>query len=138
MSIFYENYVKICAMSGVKPTRAAMDCKIGKSTVTSWKTEKSNPTDSTLEKLCIYFGCLPMHLKEADGIEKFKDYIYGNTDIYGKKIKPSNSTGELADDENEISEVTSPATQKIIDAVSGMTEDEKLKVLDLINIAMKL
>lgn len=111
MSVFYENYLKICAMSGRTPTRAAIDSGVGKSTVTSWKNEKSNPTDATMTKLCNYLGCLPQHLLDEDGFDRFSDYIAGKTDITGKKRTPTED-GERTTKKDVIEWIKSEATSE--------------------------
>lgn len=53
--MFYDNFVKLCAMVGKKPSAVALDIGINKSTVTNWKNRGTTPTDVTVQKIADYF-----------------------------------------------------------------------------------
>ena len=59
--MFYNNFVRLCELKGVKPSRAALDCGISKSVVSKWKqnAEKGSeltPNGPSLRSLSDYFG----------------------------------------------------------------------------------
>lgn len=59
--MFYNNFVRLCELKGVKPSRAALDCGISKSVVSKWKqnAEKGielTPNGPSLRSLSDYFG----------------------------------------------------------------------------------
>lgn len=53
---FYEMFVFLCEQKGVKPGRAATECNINRSNVTSWKKNGYTPRGEVLQKLASYFG----------------------------------------------------------------------------------
>lgn len=54
--MFYDRFEELCNKKGVSPSKAAIDAKINKSTVTYWKNNPtSKPTGQVAEKLCSYF-----------------------------------------------------------------------------------
>lgn len=55
MSTFYKNYLDLCNFRGVTPSRAALDMRISKTSVTRWK-QGYTPTDANLRKIADYFG----------------------------------------------------------------------------------
>lgn len=52
---FYEKFVSLCEKKGVKPGRAASDCGINRSNVTSWKNNGYTPRGEVLQRLAVYF-----------------------------------------------------------------------------------
>ena len=56
MSIFYENYVKLCNGKGKSPSGVALEIGLSKTAVNGWKQGRSNPTDATAQKVADYFG----------------------------------------------------------------------------------
>lgn len=64
---FYERFEALCVEKGVKPSRAASDCGIHRSNVTSWKVNGYTPRGDALQKLADYFGVT-------------SDYLLGNSD----------------------------------------------------------
>ena len=53
---FYERFVLLCAQKGVKPSRAASECNINRSNVTSWKNNGYTPRGEVLQRIATYFG----------------------------------------------------------------------------------
>lgn len=53
---FYYLFLKKCGERGVSPSRAAEEAGIRKTSVSRWKTG-TIPSDATLQKLAMYFGC---------------------------------------------------------------------------------
>lgn len=53
---FYEKFVRLCDEKGVKPGRAASDCGINRSNVTSWKNNGYTPRGEALQRIAAYFG----------------------------------------------------------------------------------
>ncbi len=54
--MFYYNFVELCNKKGVSPSAAAEEIGLHRSQVTRWKNECSMPRQSTLQKMCAYFG----------------------------------------------------------------------------------
>ena len=55
--MFYDRFEELCRNKGVKPSKAAIDAGINKSTVTYWKkTPDFKPNGAVIEKLSKYFG----------------------------------------------------------------------------------
>lgn len=55
MSVFYDNYVRLCNTVGKTPSAAALEIGISKPTVSRWKTG-SKPNRATVLKVADYFG----------------------------------------------------------------------------------
>jgi len=66
---FYENYVRLCNSVGKSPSAVAIELKLGKPSVSRWKSG-SNPRTATLLKIADYFGVTVEYLK---GEEAKKD-----------------------------------------------------------------
>lgn len=59
---FYEKYVQLCNQVDKSPSAVAIELKLGKPSVSRWKTG-SNPRDSSILKVANYFGVSPEWLK---------------------------------------------------------------------------
>ena len=66
---FYENYVRLCNSVGKSPSAVAIELKLGKPSVSRWKSG-TNPRTATLLKIADYFGVTVEYLK---GEEAKKD-----------------------------------------------------------------
>lgn len=111
---FYDNYVRLCAERNISPSAAALDIGIKKSNVTYWKNGRNNPSDVTLIKIADYFG---VTVEELMGESK------------GESIKKDPIPKDGA---------VSPAKQKLLDSVDGMSDEQLEKLLGLIEEAKKL
>ncbi len=60
---FYNKYIRLCTEKGISPSAAAIEIGIRKSNVTYWKSNRSNPSDVTLQKIADYFGVTVEYLK---------------------------------------------------------------------------
>ncbi len=80
MSIFYENYLKLCAARQESPTAVSKKIGLSNAAATGWKKGK-NPSEVTLEKLAVYFGVAREDL----------------TGEKGKKEKPTPGEGSRLD-----------------------------------------
>lgn len=107
---FYDNYVRLCAERNISPSAAALDIGIKKSNVTYWKNGRNNPSDVTLIKIADYFGVT---------VEE----------LMGESIKKDPIPKDGA---------VSPAKQKLLDSVDGMSDEQLEKLLGLIEEAKKL
>lgn len=65
---FYENYVQLCNKVGKSPSAVAIELKLGKPSVSRWKTG-TKPRDTTVLKVANYFGVTVEELM-GDGIKK--------------------------------------------------------------------
>lgn len=59
--MFYDKFVRLCELKGVKPSKAAIDCNIPKSSVSAWKSKAQEgievfPKSVALYKIAEYFG----------------------------------------------------------------------------------
>lgn len=52
---FYNNFVKLCKEKGLKPSRAGIEARIPKQTVSNWKAGRK-PSDTYIVQLADYFG----------------------------------------------------------------------------------
>lgn len=65
---FYENYVQLCNKAGKSPSAVAIELRLGKPSVSRWKTG-TRPRDTTVLKVADYFGVTVEELM-GDGIKK--------------------------------------------------------------------
>lgn len=59
--MFYDNFVRLCELKNVSPSRAAQDCGIAKSVVSNWKAKAAAgieliPSGTKLKDIAAYFG----------------------------------------------------------------------------------
>lgn len=106
---FYENYVRLCNQINKSPSAVAIELKIGKPSVTRWKSGVK-PRYATAMKVANYFGVSVEELM-GEGIKK----------------DPIPKDGAV-----------SPAKQKLLDSVDGMSDEQLEKLLGLIEEAKKL
>nr|DAH72575.1 MAG TPA: Repressor protein CI [Caudoviricetes sp.] len=76
---FYENYIKLCNSIGKSPSAVALELKLGKPSVTRWKSG-TIPRDATIQRIADYFGVSADELR--NGIKK----------------EPTANSGELVSD----------------------------------------
>ena len=69
MSIFYENYLKLCAARQESPTAVSKKIGLSNAAATGWKKGKK-PSEVTLEKLAVYFGVAREDLTGEEQKEK--------------------------------------------------------------------
>ena len=69
MSIFYENYLKLCAARQESPTAVSKKIGLSNAAATGWKKGKK-PSEVTLEKLAVYFGVAREDLNGEEQKEK--------------------------------------------------------------------
>lgn len=69
MSIFYENYLKLCAARQESPTAVSKKIGLSNAAATGWKKGKK-PSEVTLEKLAVYFGVAREELTGEEQKEK--------------------------------------------------------------------
>lgn len=104
MSIFYENYLKLCAARQESPTAVSKKIGLSNAAATGWKKGKK-PSEVTLEKLAVYFG---VAREDLTGEEQ--------------KEKPNALDGiEL--------EKLSPARRALLEALDGMDDENIMKIV---------
>lgn len=69
MSIFYENYLKLCAARQESPTAVSKKIGLSNAAATGWKKGKKL-SEVTLEKLAVYFGVAREDLTGEEQKEK--------------------------------------------------------------------
>ena len=52
----YEKFVLYCGNIGKTPSRVALEAGISKPVISSWKSGRTKPTDSTMAKITSYLG----------------------------------------------------------------------------------
>lgn len=61
---FYDKFSKLCFDNGISPSKAAEQIAISKSTVSSWKSGRTEPTNATILKICKYFDVSTSYFSE--------------------------------------------------------------------------
>lgn len=112
---FYEKYVQLCNQVDKSPSAVAIELKLGKPSVSRWKTG-SKPRDSSILKVANYFGVSPEWLK-------------GETDDPSAGIKK---------DPIPKDEAVCSAKQKLLDALDGLSDSQIEKLIGIIEEAKKL
>lgn len=112
--MFYDNFVALCASVNKTPAYVGRELGIDKSTISCWKARKTKPSDVNAQKIADYFG---VTVKELMGESKGE----------GIKKDPIPKDGAV-----------SPAKQKLLDSVDGMSDEQLEKLLGLIEEAKKL
>ena len=107
MSIFYENYLKLCAARQESPTAVSKKIGLSNAAATGWKKGKK-PSEVTLEKLAVYFG---VAREDLTGEEQ--------------KEKPS-TTGEM-----DLSSL-SPEDAELVKKILNATEAKKNAIRELL------
>lgn len=112
---FYDKYVQLCNQVDKSPSAVAIELKLGKPSVSRWKTG-SKPRDSSVLKVANYFGVSPEWLK-------------GETDDPSAGIKkaPIPKDGGV-----------SPAKRKLLDVIDDLTDEQCSKLLGIILEAKKV
>ena len=106
---FYENYVRLCNQINKSPSAVAIELKIGKPSVTRWKSGVK-PRYATAMRVANYFGVTVEELM-GEGIKK---------------------------DPIPKDEVVSSAKQKLLDALDGLSDSQIEKLIGIIEEAKKL
>lgn len=105
---FYENYVRLCNSVGKSPSAVAIELKLGKPSVSRWKSG-SNPRTATLLKIADYFGVTVEYLK-------------------GEEAKKDPATnGEV-----------SPEKRELLDLIDSLSDDQCGKLSNIIKEAINL
>ena len=107
MSIFYENYLKLCASRQESPTAVSKKIGLSNAAATGWKKGKK-PTEVTLEKLAVYFGV-------------------AREDLTGEEQKEKPSTPEGVD----LSSL-SPEDAELVRRILGASEAKKNAIRELL------
>lgn len=107
MSIFYENYLKLCAARQEAPTAVSKKIGLSNAAATGWKKGKK-PTEVTLEKLAVYFGV-------------------AREDLTGEEQKEKPSTPEGVD----LSSL-SPEDAELVRRILGASEAKKNAIRELL------
>lgn len=107
MSIFYENYLKLCAARQESPTSVSKKIGLSNAAATGWKKGKK-PTEVTLEKLAVYFGV-------------------AREDLTGEEQKEKPSTPEGVD----LSSL-SPEDAELVRRILGASEAKKNAIRELL------
>lgn len=70
----------LCEKKGVKPGRAASECGINRSNVTSWKNNGYTPRGDVLQRIASYFGVTVGYLLGEEA-QKEKPLVNGNEEL---------------------------------------------------------
>lgn len=107
MSIFYENYLKLCAARQESPTAVSKKIGLSNAAATGWKKGKK-PSEVTLEKLAVYFDV-------------------AREDLTGEEQKEKPSTPEGVD----LSSL-SPEDAELVRRILGASEAKKNAIRELL------
>ena len=110
---FYENYVQLCNQINKSPSAVAIELKIGKPSVTRWKSGVK-PRYATAMKVANYFGVT---------VEE----LMSDTPSAGIKKDPIPKDG-----------AASEPKQKLRDLIDGLSDEQCEKLAGLIAEALKL
>lgn len=110
---FYENYVQLCNEVGKSPSAVAIELKLGKPSVSRWKTG-TKPRDTTVLKVANYFGVT---------VEE----LMSDTPSAGIKKDPIPKDGAVSEPK-----------QKLRDLIDGLSDEQCEKLAGLIAEALKL
>lgn len=117
MSVFYDNYVRLCALNNLSESGAAKKVGLSNAAANGWKNGKM-PSAITQIKLANLFGISPGELMGAPAIPP-----------QGVKKAPT-ETSERED--------ISPAKQALLDAIDGLSDEQCEKLLIVVEGAKKL
>ena len=96
MSIFYENYLKLCAARQESPTAVSKKIGLSNAAATGWKKGKK-PSEVTLEKLAVYFGVAREDLTGEEQKEKPTPGEGSELDVAFNAVLDQLTEQELAD-----------------------------------------
>ena len=65
MSVFYNNYIRLCAEKGLSPSKVGNDIGLTSAAVAGWK-KGAVPRDTAIKKICEYFNCDVQDLLEEN------------------------------------------------------------------------
>lgn len=72
--MFYDVFSKLCEKRGIRPSRAAEECGINKSSVSNWKNNGYVPRGETLNKIADYFNVTTDYLLTGKKDDTVKVY----------------------------------------------------------------
>ena len=89
--MFYDKFSALCRDRGIKPSAAAREIGLNKSTVSLWKRDGLMPRMSNLKKIAAYFGVPVNHFTddEPSDIE-----IHALGSLIGDEKKPPETDGK--------------------------------------------
>ena len=77
--MYYDNFEKLCARDGVRPSTVSKETGISSATLTSWKKGAYTPKNDKLQLIADYFNVSLEYLLGSDGYsyeEDTKTWIY--------------------------------------------------------------
>lgn len=110
---FYENYVQLCNEVGKSPSAVAIELKLGKPSVSRWKTG-TKPRDTTVLKVANYFGVT---------VEE----LMSDTPSAGIKKDPIPKDGAVSQEK-----------QQLLDMIDGLSDEQCRRLAGFIAEALKL
>ena len=117
MSVFYDNYVRLCALNNLSESGAAKKIGLSNAAANGWKNGKM-PSATTQIKLANLFGISPGELMGAPSLPP-----------QGAKKAPT----EISEREG-----ISPAKQALLDAIDSLSDEQCEKLLIVVEGAKKL
>lgn len=120
---FYKKYLIKCAEKNESPSAAALNAGLAKTSVNRWK-NGSTPTDATILRLALYFGCSPDDLapdtepgEEKSPSPKSEELINGDPELT-EYLEELSTRSEM----RMLFHVTKNATKEQIEAIVRMVE----------------
>lgn len=117
MSVFYDNYVRLCALNNLSESGAAKKVGLSNAAANGWKNGKM-PSATTQIKLANLFGISPGELMGAPAISP-----------EGVKKAPTETSER---------ESISPAKRALLDVIDGLSDEQCEKLLIVVEGAKKL
>ena len=121
MSIFYDNFTRLCELKGENMTDAADAIEVSRSAVSKWRERGNVPNRATRGLIADHFG-VPVEMLTQEGA--FAD---------GLPEKPADAPLEWAQDEVEAGARAARRCQ-IIDRTAGMTLAQLEQIIGLLDV----
>ena len=119
--MFYDVFISLCKLKGVKPSRAADDCKINRSNVVSWRKNGYTPRGDALSRIADYFGVTTNYLLGIENFDSEKKKALVNEDedltIYLQELKDRPEMKMLFDTARNATKEDIEQAVKIIEAL---------------------
>lgn len=80
LTVFYKNFLSLCAEAGKSPSAAVLEIGLKKSSVTRWKAG-GMPSDVTLTKIATYFNVPVSELKDETDDPSIKKDLTENGEV---------------------------------------------------------
>lgn len=112
MTVFYKNFLSLCAEAGKSPSAAVLEIGLKKSSVTRWKAG-GMPSDVTLTKIATYFNVPVSELKDETDDPSIKKDLTENGEVDESEVRARIYELLKATSDEEL-EKLSPALERLL------------------------